>query len=165
LGNNLLRGGAGHDNLLGGSNNDKLYGDADDDILNGDAGQDILDGGPGNDLLIGRAGRDFLTGGAGADRFDFNAISESQPGNNNRDQIKDFNRTQGDKIDLGGIDANSKASGNQAFKFIGGQAFNKVAGELRYKDGLVQGDVNGDGKADFEIAVNTSSLIQNDFLL
>jgi hypothetical protein len=44
-----------------------------------------------------------------------------------------------------------------------------VKGELRCKDlgaeVIVQGDVNGDAKADFEILVKASSIAGSDFLL
>lgn len=38
-------------------------------------------------------------------------------------------------------------------------------GELRCKSGVIQGDVNGDGRADFEIQVNVSVLKSGDFIL
>jgi hypothetical protein len=71
------------------------------------------------------------------------------------DLIKDFGK--GDIIDLSGIDANSTVGGNQSFKFIGAQEFTKHAGELHVvkEDGhtFVQGDANGDGVADFQVAL------------
>jgi serralysin len=129
---------------------------------------DRLDGGAGNDVLTGGRGRDILTGGADKDRFDFNAINESKVGSA-RDKITDFKRTHGDRIDLRDIDANTKVNGDQKFKFIETDAFSKTPGELRYEDKgatvVVQGDVNGDGKADFEIRVDIGSLVKGDFVL
>ena len=55
--------------------------------------------------------------------------------------------------------------GNQAFKFIGAHGFDHHAGEMRYAHHVLQGDVNGDGKADFEIHVNASTLHAGDFIL
>jgi serralysin len=60
--------------------------------------------------------------------------------------------------------------GIQAFHFIGSQAFHShgsthVYGELRYANHILQGDVNGDGKADFEVHVNAASLATGDFVL
>lgn len=61
-------------------------------------------------------------------------------------------------IDLSRIDAHAQAAGDQAFSFIGGGAFSGHAGELRVQEDrapiwLVQGDIDGDGSADFEIVV------------
>jgi serralysin len=83
----------------------------------------------------------------------------------NRDQILDFVRAQGDKIDLAGIDAKTHTAHNNAFHFIGAAAFHHHDGELRCAGGVIQGDVNGDGKADFEIHVNLATLIGTDFIL
>ena len=77
----------------------------------------------------------------------------------NRDQIVDFNRAQRDRIDLSTIDADTDGTaGNQKFTFIGTQAFNGVDGELRCSGRIIQGDVNGDRVADFEIKVNLATL-------
>jgi Ca2+-binding RTX toxin-like protein len=49
-------------------------------------------------VLIGQAGNDQLTGGAGADHFVFNQMGFGA------DTIVDFSETQGDRIDLRGLD-------------------------------------------------------------
>ena len=94
--------------------------------------------------------------------------SITQYARQNRDQILDFQRGA-DDIDLRTIDAKTVISGNQAFKFIGTSGFHDVKGELRYIDKgsscIVQGDVNGDGNADFEIYVKVGALSKGDFLL
>jgi hypothetical protein len=121
----------------------------------GGAGNDAIVGGHGNDLIYGGLGQDDLTGGAGADTFQYNSIAETT--NAAPDHILDF--TSGtDKIDLSRIDADTNVAGDQAFTFIGANAFDGHAGELRAVDsGLgyynVQGDTNGDGIADFTIHV------------
>lgn len=80
--------------------------------------------------------------------------------------ILDFSTARGDKIDVSKIDANNKLVGNQAFSFIGDQAFHNTAGELRFSQRLLQGDLNGDGKADFEIKlVGVLELQDKDILL
>ena len=80
---------------------------ANDLVLNGTTGADTLRGFGGNDTLIGLAGndsldggtgRDQLTGGAGADRFRFSAGSGF--GQANADRITDFNRAEGDRIEI-----------------------------------------------------------------
>ena len=48
------------------------------------------------------------------------------------DVVADFNRAEGDRIDLSAIDADVYAAGNQAFTFIGTAAFSGTPGEIRY---------------------------------
>jgi Ca2+-binding RTX toxin-like protein len=138
-------------------------------VICGNRGSNSLDGQGGDDYLFGGAGRDFLTGGAGADKFDFNAVRESGKTATLRDQITDFLRGA-DKLDLSSIDARTTLTGNQAFKWIATQAFHHKAGELHFvRSGaniLVEGDVNGDAVADFQIQVNgISALAAADFVL
>jgi hypothetical protein len=61
-------------------------------------------------------------------------------------------------------------SGNQAFTFIADAAFSNTAGELRYEVSgtglLLQGDLDGNGSADFAIFVkDAASLAGTDFNL
>jgi Ca2+-binding RTX toxin-like protein len=126
-----------------------------DGILNlfGGRAADTLKGGGQGDLLHGNLGADLLTGNGGADVFRYDSIAESN--NSSLDQILDF--TPGtDKIDLSRIDANANAGGDQAFTWIGSNAFSGTAGELRVENlnnmgWLVQGDTDGNGVGDFSI--------------
>ncbi len=86
LGSRLFGNGGG-DQLWGAGGNDEIWGGAGRDIIRGAGGDDVLNGGAGNDLLVG---------GAGADRFVYDA-----PGWG-RDEVFDFNRAEGDRIDLRG---------------------------------------------------------------
>jgi hypothetical protein len=132
--------------------------------LSGLAGNDLLVGLKGNDVLIGGDGSDELTGGAGKDVFRYLAFSNSGIGDGNRDVITDF--TYKDKINLKTLDANINKSGNQAFKFIGDTNFSNVAGQLRFENGIVQADNNGDGQTDFEIELlGVNTLSSSDFVL
>lgn len=159
-GNDDLYGGAGHDQLQGGEGHDRLY---------GGTGNDVIDGGTGNDRLVGGAGADLLSGGGGKDVFVFAALTDSTVKTSGRDTILDFNGKAGDRIDLSGIDANGKASGNQAFAFIGSEQFSGKAGELRYEkassDTFIYGDVDGDGNADFAIQVAGSTILLKDYFI
>jgi serralysin len=149
--------------LTGTSGSNRLYGGAGDDKLYGKAGSDLLNGGAGSDKFVGGTGKDVLYGGSGADVFDFNSLKESR--GSDVDTIKDFRRGS-DHIDLRSIDANSKVSGNQAFSFIGKSDFTGKAGQLKFSGGVLLGDVNGDGAADFKIKVSDlSTLSKGDFYL
>lgn len=160
-GNDTLYGYNGNDTLSGGNGVDKLYGGAGNDTLKSDAGNDRLEGG---------AGADKLYGGAGADTFVFLSVKDSTVAASGRDTIFDFSQKEGDRINLKVIDADTTLANDQAFTFIGNKAFSKDAGELRYvKTGgvtYIQGDVNGDGKADFMIGVDASiNFTKADFIL
>jgi Ca2+-binding RTX toxin-like protein len=176
LGDDTLDGGDGFDHLFGDAGNDVISGGNGGDELRGGAGNDILVGGADDDVLFGGAGKDFLTGGADGpegDSFVFASRAESKAGAA-RDVIVDFAETV-DQIWLVDIDAKT-GTGNQAFKFIGTAHFHEKAGELRYvkhdavaainDKTIIQGDVNGDGKADFEIQLaGIHVLHKGDFIL
>jgi Ca2+-binding RTX toxin-like protein len=131
------------------------------DVLMGGAGADTLIGGAGNDTLVGGAGADHLTGGVGADSFRFDSAADATG-----DVVTDFNAAQGDKLDLRLIDANAGLAGDQAFAFIGSTGFGSVAGELRFAAGVLEGDVDGDGAADFQIQLSgVASLTDTNFWL
>jgi Ca2+-binding RTX toxin-like protein len=133
-----------------------LIGNAAANVLNGGAGNDRLDGGAGNDTLIGGAGTDTLTGGVGADRFVFSSLSELGK-DGAGDVILDFSRLQGDKIDLSKLDANALTPLFNKFSFVDAGDFTG-AGQLRFVDHVLYGNVNDDLGADFEIqlvGVNT----------
>jgi Ca2+-binding RTX toxin-like protein len=93
-GNDILEGGFGNDNLYGGNDHDVLYGEEGDDYLFGEAGDDRLIGGSGRDVLVGGLGHDTLIGDADADTFYFLRPNEGT------DFIQDFNRAEGDKIQI-----------------------------------------------------------------
>jgi len=139
-------------NLSGGAGADMLTGGNGDDVLNGLAGNDTIRGGLGDDRIAGGAGADQIWGGAGADTFVFRTVGDSGPGAEARDIIRDFSAAEGDRIDLSGIDASARTTGNQPFG-LAGDHFTRVAGQLIQTvsghDLVVQGDLNGDGRADF----------------
>ena len=107
-------GSTANDTILGSSSNDRLDGHLGDDYLDGAAGADTLYGKNGNDILIGGTGNDYLKGGnnddilyggdgldqlvgdAGADIFVF----ENSSAFNDVDLLRDFDISEGDKIDV-----------------------------------------------------------------
>jgi VCBS repeat-containing protein len=136
---NRLDGNAGANILDGGEGNDGLY---------GLGGNDTLIGGLGNDTLEGGFGADSMTGGLGADRFVFRSAAEAHG-----DFIADFSVAQGDRIDLRPIDTNPNLEGDQAFVWAASGDFGGVAGQLRSHSGMLEGDMDGDAVADFQIGL------------
>ena len=165
------------ENLLGSRFNDILTGDDIRNVIRGNDGNDLISGGDGNDVLrgdagadrlLGQMGRDIMTGGAGNDRYIFFDIAETGI-NGRRDIITDFN-SRGDRIEIQRIDADTTRGGNQTFEFIRTRDFSDTAGELRVDrstaNTIIQGDTNGDGRADFEIQLNGMvGLDEADFFL
>jgi hypothetical protein len=150
------KGGDGTDIIHGSAIANTLEGNGEVDLLFGYGGNDTLDGGGDDDYMVGGAGRDVLTGGTGLDTFAFTALSHSGVSRASRDVIMDF--TPADIIELSAIDANTILANDQAFNFIGTNVvFGGNAGELRAvfsaAGQVIQGDVNGDGKADFSIEI------------
>ena len=135
--------------------------------LRGGGGDDSLRGLGGADMLDGGAGRDYLIGGDGEDVFRFSSSADSAPAA--PDRIVDF-LSGTDRIDLSPIDADTAAAGDQAFVFVGTNAFSGTAGELRY-DGsagqaFIYGDTNGDKVADLCIIVASTPVLEaGDFIL
>ncbi len=165
-GNDALYGDDGANLLLGGAGNDALDGGGAADDLRGGAGNDTLLGGAGADVLLGGAGADRLVGGDGADRFVFSAAGDSTIALTGRDTIVGFSRAGGDKIDLHEIDANARLAGDQAMTYIGSTTFYGRAGQLRFANGILEGDLNGDRRADFAVSVEgMSAMLGSDFLL
>ena len=144
----------GADSVSGGDGNDTLL---------GGAGNDTLVGGVGSDVIVGQVGTDRMTGGQGGDRFDFDDPSELGL-NAARDVITDFVHGQ-DVIDLSDMDSNLNVAGSQSFQFIGAAAFS-AAGQVRYTGGILSADTDGDGTADWQIALTGTPVVTiTDFLL
>jgi trimeric autotransporter adhesin len=111
-------------------------------LIVGNAGNNQIAGGGGADQIIGARGTDTLIGGSESDTFIWRETNETGTEANFADVITDFNFGAGDRIDLSQIDANLVASGNQAFQFIGQNAFtlntatpdpsDVVPGQVRY---------------------------------
>ncbi|WP_448109275.1 M10 family metallopeptidase C-terminal domain-containing protein [Pseudomonas azerbaijanoccidentalis] len=130
----------------------------------GNALNNVMIGNAGNNVLDGGIGADILTGGAGADVFVFNALNEVGKGNL-RDVITDFSSLDGDKIDFSKFDANLLSAGINGFSFINSSEFT-AAGQLRFVDHVLYGNVNGDLGADFEIQlVGVNSFSANDLVV
>ena len=127
-------------------------------VMTGNAGANTLSGGGGNDRLSGGGGADLLVGGAGADIFVFASASGAH-----RDRIQDFTRGE-DRIQLSTFDADATRGGLQDFRYIGARDF-AAAGDLRFANGQLSGDLDGDGRADFAVAIaRVAGLSNSDFI-
>ena len=158
LGNNL-------ENLtLDGSGNISGTGNALNNVIIGNSGNNTLTGGAGSDILMGGLGHDKMTGGTGNDVFVFNGLAEMGTTQATRDLITDFEHNV-DKIDLSSL-SHTLPDG---WDFLGGANFSHRAGELHQEASgsltVIEGDMNGDGIADFQIAFTGHlTFAGNDFL-
>lgn len=177
-----VEGGDGNDIIFGNASANTLVGSNGDDALFGLGGNDFLQGFNDDDRLIGGLGADILRSDFGQDQFIYISTADSGITKATRDVIKDFEDGQ-DKINLSLIDANTKNGSaiNDGFSYVNvdssvdkSAVFTKEApGELRSywtaTGHILEGDVNGDGKADFSIAVDdpTHAIVftQDDFIL
>lgn len=168
---NSIFGGAGRDVVDGGAGDDRVNGFTGSDIVVGGAGNDVVDGG-----MTGTLGEmDMLYGGTGADTFFFETLGSSWTGSN--DQVMDFSHLEGDKIDIAGVFTNGGFPNGMVASFIGDSAFTGVAGEwqiiktftdfgLPGVNQLVKVDWDGNGAADFTLAVSSDTLLTvSDFIV
>jgi Ca2+-binding RTX toxin-like protein len=170
-GPDIIDGGAGHDWIFGYGGNDRLIGGSGYDTLMGLNGDDVLIGGRGNDTLNGGAGTDRAFGGRGRDTFvedadnsndfwrggqgaDFFEISSTQ-WTGKIVTVTDFNRAEGDKVDLRSDDSFIFNSYSE-IRYIGAADFSGDAGvyEVRMSNGVVSVDNNSDGVADMQIMLD-----------
>lgn len=119
----------------------------------GSGADDALFGSAAANLLAGGGGFDQLSGRGGADTFIWSEAREAPVVADAIDLVTDFTAAEGDRIDLRGIDADLLTAGDQAFTFRGAEAFSGNAGELRFAGQILEGDLTGDGIADFRIGL------------
>lgn len=137
-------------------------------LLVGNHSANMLSGRFGDDALLGGGGSDRLRGGDGADLFVFERAQESR--NAARDLVVDFTRGM-DRIDLGALDADAAAVGQQHFTLIGSASFGADAtGQLRFAlEGemlVLYGSTDADAAAEFAVQVmGTTELSASDLIL
>ncbi len=112
--------------------------------LTGNGAANRLNGDAATDRLIGVGGNDTLTGGFGADIFRFESALSSTT---NRDTITDFNRFQGDTIELeNAVFKGLTRTGSLApTAFRSGRSFNSASQRILYNPstGHLSYDSNG----------------------
>lgn len=146
------------DTFLGTDKADVFYGGKGSDLIQGGTGSDRLYGGSGKDILVGGTGQDVLYGGSGADTFVYTKAADA--GSSAKcDIIRDF------KAGTDHLDVHAFMAGG---RFIGFADFVPDQGPtLRYTHatGMLSGDVDGDGVADFTIKfANHALLTEADFI-
>jgi Ca2+-binding RTX toxin-like protein len=161
-----IEGTARNDGLHGTAAAEILFGRDGDDRLFGKEGHDILKAGNGDDRLDGGWGADLLHGGQGADRF---VYTHGEGTARRCDEILDFSRLEGDRIDLRALDADPGRQGDQALTFIGAKAFTGI-GQVHYRavDGqaLVEVNLDHDGQAELTLRIdNHLDVTKADFIL
>ncbi len=157
IGNDTLWGGLIEDDLRGGTGSDLLAGNDGDDTLTGSDGDDTLSGSAGDDVIRAGLGFDILTGGSGRDTFAFASAAEISSALI-RDRIRDFETGQ-DQIDLSAL---------PPLSYLNLAVFSNVAGQVRYQKniGQLQGDLDGDGLADFVLVLEGNPvLVAGDLIL
>ncbi len=168
--------GSDHDDILRGDNGSRsntIHGNRGNDYIDGYAGDDWLYGGRGNDTIAGSAGADIMYGTASGkheagerNTYLYHTVADSRPVA--FDRIMDFN-TARDTIDLSNIDADANRSANNAFAFVGKNAFTGT-GQLRFehKDGVtwIYGNTEGSTAPDLAIQLRgTFHLTEANFIL
>jgi serralysin len=152
------------ENAIGSELADLIGGTNGDNILDGLGGNDGLHGFDGNDIIEGGLGTDFMSGGTGADHFVYRTASDTRASGFTTltiETIADFNGAEGDRIDL------SLMQGSDRFVFNGTAGFSaRGNGEIRFDNGFVQIDANGDGLTDILIQMDgVASMSNTDFLI
>ena len=144
--------------FMGTDLSDTFYGHKGTDFMYGGQGSDRLYGASGKDVLDGGTGQDFLYGGNGADTFVYHSTGDAGDPNMS-DVIGDF-KSLDDHLDLHSFMGGGHFVGSAAFTVGGGPQVSYDAAT-----GVLSGDVNGDGTADFTITMaNHVNLVAADFI-
>ena len=110
-------------------------------------------------------GADLLIGGDGIDIFCYDELSDSSARASDRDKIIAFNPGE-DRIDLSGLDADTSQPGVQSFVFIGDESLSDPQpGQLRYSNGILSADLDGDSIPDFAIKLAQAPVLTSDNFL
>ncbi|WP_309090934.1 family 16 glycosylhydrolase [Phenylobacterium sp.] len=111
LGDDRVYGGLGGDWVVGGQGQDQLFGEDGHDVVLGNLGEDTVDGGLGNDWVRGGQGNDSIVAGWGDDWIAGDRGSDTISGGGGADvfhswgdagldRVIDFNRGEGDRVNL-----------------------------------------------------------------
>ncbi len=153
----VVVGSIANDLIIGEGPRQELLGEFGNDRLISGGSNVLLSGGVGNDLLQGGAGEQSFKGGLNADFFSFTE-ADAQPGV--IDRILDFTAIEGDRLGINAVLGITNSLAVQGWTYIDSANFSGVAGELRFVNGLLQGDTDGNRIANLQIqldGINTFS--------
>lgn len=151
-----------HDCIQGTSSSDRIRASRGHDEITAGDGDDWMKGGRGADILHGGRGSDWMMGGKRADLFCFE-INDMHYGD--IDTIADFKGKRGDRLELLGADATSKLNGVLAWRFIDGGAYSGHRGEIRFDDGFLEADIDGDRLSDLMVRLEGAKTFKAEWLL
>lgn len=140
--------------LVGGDGDDALSGGTGDDKLKGGRGEDILDGGEGRDLLIG---------GADSDTFLFSSVDDLGRSKRKADTVRDLSRD--DNVSFFEVDGDQTKAGHQLTTYIGRDSFSGSPGEVRYKNGHLEFNLDRDARPEAYIDMNAGFAVVDDAVL
>jgi Ca2+-binding RTX toxin-like protein len=100
--------------------------------LAGNEFNNTIRGNDGANVIFGARGADTLTGNGGADTFAWRSLDETGVSVTTMDLITDFNRAQGDRIDVSLVDPSVFDDGIDQFTFVGQNAFSGTPGEINF---------------------------------
>ena len=103
-----------------------------------------------------------MFGEDGADIFMFSSDKDCGTTMATADQLDDFDKSTGDKIDLSEIDAITGNRTHDVFTFIGNNVAFTGVGQVRYADDYVEGNTGGDLAPEFYIKLNMALTPQMD---
>jgi hypothetical protein len=156
--------------LIANNLNTELVGLGGFDVLIGRNGNDALSGGQGNDEIFGGSGTDWIQGGKGSDWLsggkgaDFFAWEGADINSGWLDTITDFQGANGDRLGITAILDKGNPFDNLGWTFIGEKNFSNTAGQLRFSNGFLTGDVDGDSTADLNVKLLGVSYFSTDWI-
>jgi Ca2+-binding RTX toxin-like protein len=152
------------ENAVGSELSDLIGGTSDANVLGRLGGNDALHGFDCDYVIHAGLGADFMSGGAGADHFVYRSADDARASGVTAfavEAIADFNGADGDRIDLSLMQGSDNFTFNDAGVFSG-----RGNGEIRFADGFVQIDADGDGTADMIIQMDgVTTMANTDFLI
>lgn len=153
---------AGAKTLIGDAKANAILGTAGRDHIVAGGGQDWIAAGSGDDVIVGGTGRDFVYGGAGKDVFAFASRDDGC------DLIMDFTHGE-DRVHLSALTGAATKASDWSWLDDGrftGHALEVRAGSSASGSTVVQIDLDGDMRSDFELEfVGRHDFSKADFIL